>query len=499
MKRNHYVFFFLFVVCVLGSLTGCGEKEVEDFDELSSMNSNEVYRRLTIYLRGENRTGSERIINAVEQESNLGIDLNIRVMSDETYINEVAKALHSGNDMDMYINYEPIGSAEQFGKSNLVKDLSEDLPQYAPFINQRIENEYPLLMNKKSEIYMIPPFTVDQYVPTVYIDKEIADAYEIGEIKDLSTYTEILTKLSNEDFKIPVSQLRIYYCGIYTFANLFGYMVMDNDLGLVYKADDPSMSIVAWENTLAFEEMVKLLNKWESKGAIYHTDEGYKESITYFELSGELVDGIKERRFADRTKEYYSYVLSNEYPLQRNSSFNQYYGGFVFRKRSENIDRGLMFLEWIYKNQDNYDLFMYGIKGEDYILDDGQISYLKDSGQYDLSNYGGWYMKPFWDYNYFRFSNQQDGNKEQLDAFKRFTLEEMVYPPHEGFVKTNRLEVSTSVNTRLRALYNYIYWPIKAGVFDLSDIEKVREVTDKAGTDIIVKTMQEEFDDWRAQ
>ena len=41
---------------------------------------------------------------------------------------------------------------------------------------------------------------------------------------------------------------------------------------------------------------------------------------------------------------------------------------------SKNIDRAVMFLNWVQKNQENYDLMTLGVEGKDYIIKDGQIA-----------------------------------------------------------------------------------------------------------------------------
>jgi hypothetical protein len=66
--------------------------------------------------------------------------------------------------------------------------------------------------------------------------------------------------------------------------------------------------------------------------------------------------------------------LYPEKPVQRGNpmgSFNVN-GSFMFPESSNNTAMVLRFLEWVQLDRENYNLMMYGIEGEDYVLKDGK-------------------------------------------------------------------------------------------------------------------------------
>ncbi len=62
--------------------------------------------------------------------------------------------------------------------------------------------------------------------------------------------------------------------------------------------------------------------------------------------------------------------------------------------KSENAEDVLRFIEWVHASQENYDLFVYGIEGKDYTIENGR---LKRLGDFYLTS-----DPAFWDIDYMR-------------------------------------------------------------------------------------------------
>ena len=64
-------------------------------------------------------------------------------------------------------------------------------------------------------------------------------------------------------------------------------------------------------------------------------------------------------------------------------------------KSCRHPERVMMFIEWLHSSQEAYNLFMYGVKDRNYILQDGKIGFTADIKQnYYIGGWlGSWYFK----------------------------------------------------------------------------------------------------------
>lgn len=82
-------------------------------------------------------------------------------------------------------------------------------------------------------------------------------------------------------------------------------------------------------------------------------------------------------------------------------------------KSCRHPERVMMFIEWLHSSQEAYNLFMYGVKDRNYILQDGKIGFTADIKQnYYIGGWlGSWYFK---DMRYERKFAYLPGNYNQL-------------------------------------------------------------------------------------
>jgi hypothetical protein len=162
---------------------------------------------------------------------------------------------------------------------------------------------------------------------------------------------------------------------------------------------------------------------------------------------------------------------------------------------STNGRRAVMFIEWLMTNQDNYDLFMYGIKGKDYKIDkSGNIKVMSYNGEGDFEPYANEHR--IWS---FRNDNLEHlGKKYISDYIKKVELLSK-YPLHtgvSGFITGIRFADQMEYNETISITYNAEYNM-------LSGADQMNEGWLKIGprkkvlADSITAKMQQQLDAWR--
>jgi putative aldouronate transport system substrate-binding protein len=159
---------------------------------------------------------------------------------------------------------------------------------------------------------------------------------------------------------------------------------------------------------------------------------------------------------------------------------------------SKHPEAAVKFLNWLYENQNNYDLFMYGIEGKTYKkVGDRSFESLKDT-----DNKTNLYIQDDWmigNLNYIRF-----------DA-SLLTAQKALYQPDAEaltFVAADFFFDPTSVKVEManvQAAYTSDVMPIYDGVADYD--QKIKAVKDKlktAGIDKIITEYQKQLDAYKA-
>ena len=155
-----------------------------------------------------------------------------------------------------------------------------------------------------------------------------------------------------------------------------------------------------------------------------------------------------------------------------------------------------MFLDWVQSSAQNYRLFRYGLEGRDYVVTNESISFPSTTKSLDdlfVNWYGGAAIMnmnlegPFWmGDSAFNFTN-----------YWKETCRNTEYAPHSGF-----LPDYTSVNSCLftrRSTYNETVVKMNMGQYQVKNSEEHIENMKKAGTDELVRTIQQQLDQWRTE
>ena len=179
--------------------------------------------------------------------------------------------------------------------------------------------------------------------------------------------------------------------------------------------------------------------------------------------------------------EYYFFdeQVQNLQPTYSNQSFANNY--MVIPYYSENIERTMKFLDWIFSSQENNDLFHYGLEGEDYVLnEDGTMTTLSPANKYNFPGY-----ELCWNPMYYH-TNSLLGEYVKWDEYAR-NKENFTPNPILGFIFNTKAtdELSTSLAAYKATQENY-YHHFMAGKFGDETADKIEEFYELASPDIEV-------------
>jgi putative aldouronate transport system substrate-binding protein len=140
------------------------------------------------------------------------------------------------------------------------------------------------------------------------------------------------------------------------FADAYGYVILDDDLGLVYKWDDPDVRIQAWEQTPVFKDCLNRIKSWRDKGYLMKSA-GISQLNVNMISSGKWASfvGMLGQQYGFATWNYKAYRLHDGYSVRQHPLKR----GMAINAKSASTERVLMFIDWLESSQENYDLYMY--------------------------------------------------------------------------------------------------------------------------------------------
>ena len=503
-------------VIIVFILTNRGTKEEgEDFlpEEWQSDAGKLSETTLTFYINGKKQIVHEEILEAVNlklgNELNAKLDFKFYWEYYDNFLDRIRRDNASGTSCDAFFYTPeikvPINTLVQEG---LIQDVTETFPRYAPGYYNQFNKDDIKAMKVNGGIYIVPSRMPSADMKCALVRQDLMEKYNIPEIHsydDFEVYLDAITK--NEKDMIP---LRYRNTSMWLFADLYGYVALDHNPGLVYKWDDPSMKIVAWEQTPEFPKSLERLQKWNDNG--YMGDKGTLEGVLGIfdaDMSCEydlfVADGKSASFIANPSEEaHFNTLLESKgitdisyraYPLYEGYSVRNPIteSGIVINAKSRNTERVLMFIDWLQSEEENYDLLMYGKEGTHYIDMGGYIESPADA----TTTFLEW----TWKTPFENIDRQRNNNPELNKALARYTNminSSTKYPPHSGFIP-DYSSVETIYNSRWFGHMrpeNLIY----NGIFpDDDEMDEIIEEQKALGVDNLVAEIQNQLNEYLAK
>lgn len=460
------------------------------------------------------------VLDEIERRTrqSLNVKLDFRWFDPRNYSSKIRTMFSSGEPIDAFFCGRPdpnLFDIKEMTQNGELKDITKLFPKYAPSLSQKYTNDQLACAKIDGKLVAIPSLYPMPYCTHVLVREDLREKYGIPVIKTMDDYERYLAAVKENETDIIPGKI----CGITLelFPQMYDYAVLDYFKRLVYKWDDPQMTVMAWEQTPGFLDTVQRITSWYDKGYL-HIDNGrdlwgiFRTMMLNGKLAscmlpaaisiGEPIEAIvykinNDLKINSGQGEVNAYALYPEKKVQVLSPIGDIWatGSIAFNAASSNTERALMFLDWIQQSQENYDLFMYGIKDKHYILKDDQ--YAMPEGMTANENlYFGWTGR-----NAFRSITL-----ERLPyGFPKFIKDDYIeymgnntrYAPHEGFYPDYSSVALTAAGRDHDFFYSYDS-PIITGQIKLSDIEEAIKESKKSDINELVRVVQEQLSTWIA-
>lgn len=483
------------MLCLMGCSGKKEEKLTVSYDSLKPAALEPMELNIYTYGGAVTSTGKDIIEAMLAQlqpatASTINVTPHFIWLPIERYEAEIRKLVVSEEKVDAFTCYSPGWFVDQ----DLCMDLSDMFKQYAPAYYQvlsasSIGEEYLSDCSVNGKLYAIPYNTLKSPRFCIVTRAELADKYAPDGLETLEDYGEFLKRIKeNEADTYPGFVQSSYFLRSYMVGN--GYY-SDLDDFLYFRWDENGKNPYTAEQTPEFLSAFELLKDWKAKEYIVPNNAKKK----YFDMGdGSLASYHVPMQESDQLFAITPgmQVQLKMLPLYMKSKhlLNTSAWGTAIAKTCKNPDRVLMFIEWIHSSQKNYDLFTYGVEGENYILQGENITYPRgevqplDTWKY----YGGGF---FQDFRYDRvFPSVYPGFKQ---AYQNSVLENI---KTSGELREQRRETLNGLAQEYDQIRGYVttyiqnmqyfFQSIDAGAFRIS-IEELKENQKEARVDKVLE------------
>lgn len=500
MKKKIIIISIVVLILAVGIAIGVKALNKQStYDALMEMDQKQQVsdlqeKNLTFYFQGEEPNDTRKILDGVQKQAgNLNIKLDFKFIknNEQGYINDIRTVINSGIPIDAFFYSSNFSnSLSSLVKENLVMDLTSLSKDFAPNYFQSFSKEELRAMSVDDKIYAIPNKTPLSAMKCALVNENLMKKYNIPDIKSYDDFEAYLKNIrANEPDLIP---LKYFDTTVGLFAEANGYVILDYQQGLVYKWDDPSLKLMAWEQTPEFKKYINKLKNWYKQG--YCNEDNFTAPVDEKAISsGKLASII----ITPETQLVYSSILNNDngvkyklyklYPDKTSQRLDPTQYSMLISKNSSNADRVLMFYDWLVQDQSNYDALMYGVKGKNYDLKDNNVI-PKGSTNWPWKN-------PLQDIKLERGINTL--NKSSIEEYSKRIETETKYSPTLGF-HPDYSTVEDAAQYRNNTYYE-LDQKISLGLYNDSDLEKYISESKDNGVDKLVAEIQRQLDNWKKQ
>lgn len=452
---------------------------------------------------GNGHPDMKEVIWKLEKQAvRLKLKLNFSFYDWPEYETKIDSIIAAGSPCDAFYYSDSIwrNSTENWLSERVanksVMDITQMFPTYAPNYYRKFTEEELKGASIDGRLYAIANRSPNTYKRSALVRSDLIERYNITSIKDydeLEAYLDTICK--NEPDLFPLSSWDL---SIGLFAEYCGYVIFDYQLGLVYKWDDSEMRLIPWEQTPEYvQSMVRYYN-WYKNGymkgtmGLMRADDTLITSgkwsciLTYFGASQDY----NARLRAKGITEWY-YVEFPLFPDKLSARTSQLDRAIAFSANANNAERAIMFIDFVQSSQENYDLFMLGIKDRHYVLKGERVS-IPEGVEIDNSFIGWSGSWAFENIDFLRVGVHGflQSNKEYRDIIDKTTM----HVPHMGFRPDYSRVVSETV--RRRTSFYRLELSMRNGTFSIDDIDKYIE-QQRGAADSLAYAIQKQLDNWR--
>ena len=480
------------------SMTACGNSEAGGSKDSAKNNGNgdEPYT-VTMVLNGSTQPDEERIEQKINEilEPELNANLDIVVLPWASASQQLQLMLSGDEKIDVF--YTQATNAVQYMNAGQIVDMSELIDKYGTNIKQIYGEDIAKINQIEGFVYGVPNQIERGSIPAVFMRKDLVEKYnidtsQIKEPKDLESVFETV-KAGEPD----MTMLYSINDGDTPVTRLFrGDNLSDNNYLGVLMDQTNSTKLENFFATDWFKDTTTMLYNWYQKGYISQDAGTNTENWRTVCKAGNLFSLFfayhpgTPVEFESSTGYEFEIVPFYNEPIINSSSYNGV--TFSIAQNSENPEKTMEVLDYIYGSSEIMNLLNWGEQDKDYVIEDadnGIINFpegiTSDNAGYNLNL--GWELPN--QFIAYKWTGSDPQLWEKMEEFN-------------GSAKSSKavgfLFDSSNYSSEIAALSNIVKQysgALYSGSGDPDElIPELLEALDDAGINEVIQAKQEQLD-----
>lgn len=480
------------------SMTACGNSEAGGSKDSAKNNGNgdEPYT-VTMVLNGSTQPDEERIEQKINEilEPELNANLDIVVLPWASASQQLQLMLSGDEKIDVF--YTQATNAVQYMNAGQIIDMSELIDKYGTNIKQIYGEDIAKINQIEGFVYGMPNQIERGSIPAVFMRKDLVEKYnidtsQIKEPKDLESVFETV-KAGEPD----MTMLYSINDGDTPVTRLFrGDNLSDNNYLGVLMDQTNSTKLENFFATDWFKDTTTMLYNWYQKGYISQDAGTNTENWRTVCKAGNLFSLFfayhpgTPVEFESSTGYDFEIVPFYNEPIINSSSYNGV--TFSIAQNSENPEKTMEVLDYIYGSSEIMNLLNWGEQDKDYVIEDadnGIINFpegiTSDNAGYNLNL--GWELPN--QFIAYKWTGSDPQLWEKMEEFNSSAKSSKAV----GF-----LFDSSNYSSEIAALSNIVKQysgALYSGSGDPDElIPELLEALDDAGINEVIQAKQEQLD-----
>ena len=480
------------------SMTACGNSEAGGSKDSAKNNGNgdEPYT-VTMVLNGSTQPDEERIEQKINEilEPELNANLDIVVLPWASASQQLQLMLSGDEKIDVF--YTQATNAVQYMNAGQIIDMSELIDKYGTNIKQIYGEDIAKINQIEGFVYGVPNQIERGSIPAVFMRKDLVEKYnidtsQIKEPKDLESVFETV-KAGEPD----MTMLYSINDGDTPVTRLFrGDNLSDNNYLGVFMDQTNSTKLENFFATDWFKDTTTMLYNWYQKGYISQDAGTNTENWRTVCKAGNLFSLFfayhpgTPVEFESSTGYDFEIVPFYNEPIINSSSYNGV--TFSIAQNSENPEKTMEVLDYIYGSSEIMNLLNWGEQDKDYVIEDadnGIINFpegiTSDNAGYNLNL--GWELPN--QFIAYKWTGSDPKLWEKMEEFNSSAKSSKAV----GF-----LFDSSNYSSEIAALSNIVKQysgALYSGSGDPDElIPELLEALDDAGINEVIQAKQEQLD-----
>ena len=480
------------------SMTACGNSDAGGSKDSAKNNGNgdEPYT-VTMVLNGSTQPDEERIEQKINEilEPELNANLDIVVLPWASASQQLQLMLSGDEKIDVF--YTQATNAVQYMNAGQIIDMSELIDKYGTNIKQIYGEDIAKINQIEGFVYGVPNQIERGSIPAVFMRKDLVEKYnidtsQIKEPKDLESVFETV-KAGEPD----MTMLYSINDGDTPVTRLFrGDNLSDNNYLGVLMDQTNSTKLENFFATDWFKDTTTMLYNWYQKGYISQDAGTNTENWRTVCKAGNLFSLFfayhpgTPVEFESSTGYDFEIVPFYNEPIINSSSYNGV--TFSIAQNSENPEKTMEVLDYIYGSSEIMNLLNWGEQDKDYVIEDadnGIINFpegiTSDNAGYNLNL--GWELPN--QFIAYKWTGSDPKLWEKMEEFNSSAKSSKAV----GF-----LFDSSNYSSEIAALSNIVKQysgALYSGSGDPDElIPELLEALDDAGINEVIQAKQEQLD-----